>query len=109
MITNESDTTDTNLVNTKLNQQNNPLENVCDNSSAINNKSESISKSMNISGVDQIKVKLNDKKRKSYDSIKHAIVTNDGSQKNLVRLIGLKSLFAKQLPKMPKEYIVRLV
>jgi len=108
MITNESDT-DTNLANTQLNQQNNSLENLCDNSSAINNKSESISKAMNISGIDQIKVKLNDKKRKSYDSIEHAIVTNDGSQKNLVRLIGLKSLFAKQLPKMPKEYIVRLV
>ena len=27
----------------------------------------------------------------------------------MVKLIGLKSLFARQLPKMPKEYIVRLV
>jgi hypothetical protein len=44
-----------------------------------------------------------------YDSIKRAIVTNDGERQNLIRLVGLKSLFARQLPKMPKEYIARLV
>mmetsp|Transcript_17527 Transcript_17527/g.37939 ORF Transcript_17527/g.37939 Transcript_17527/m.37939 type:complete len:529 (-) Transcript_17527:51-1637(-) len=44
-----------------------------------------------------------------YDTIRHTIVTNDNSRQNLIRLIGLKSLFAKQLPKMPKEYIARLV
>mmetsp|Transcript_435 Transcript_435/g.966 ORF Transcript_435/g.966 Transcript_435/m.966 type:complete len:454 (-) Transcript_435:152-1513(-) len=44
-----------------------------------------------------------------YDAIRRAIVINDGSRQNLIRLIGLKSLFAKQLPKMPKEYIARLV
>ena len=27
----------------------------------------------------------------------------------LLRLIGLKNIFARQLPNMPKEYIVRLV
>lgn len=51
------------------------------------------------------------KKRPSnpYDSIRHTVVTNDGSHSSLVTLVGLKSLFAKQLPKMPKEYIARLV
>jgi hypothetical protein len=44
-----------------------------------------------------------------YDSVRRAIVTNDGARQNLIRLVGLKSLFAKQLPKMPKEYIARLV
>jgi hypothetical protein len=44
-----------------------------------------------------------------YPSLRRAIVTNDGSSQNLIYLIGLKSLFAKQLPKMPKEYIARLV
>ncbi len=44
-----------------------------------------------------------------YPSLRRAIVTNDGSSQNLIHLIGLKSLFAKQLPKMPKEYIARLV
>ena len=45
----------------------------------------------------------------AYPSLRRAIVTNDGSSQNLIHLIGLKSLFAKQLPKMPKEYIARLV
>lgn len=44
-----------------------------------------------------------------FDKIRHVIVTNDGNRDNLVRLVGLKNLFAKQLPKMPKDYIVRLV
>jgi ribosomal protein S18 acetylase RimI-like enzyme len=44
-----------------------------------------------------------------YDSITKIIVTNDNQRASLIRLIGLKSLFAKQLPKMPKEYIARLV
>jgi histone acetyltransferase len=45
----------------------------------------------------------------AYDNIRRAIVINDGKRENLIRLIGLKSLFARQLPKMPKEYIARLV
>ena len=39
----------------------------------------------------------------------YAIVTNDNSTTSLIRLVGLKSLFARQLPKMPREYIARLV
>lgn len=34
---------------------------------------------------------------------------NDGSLKTMKKLIDLKNIFAKQLPKMPKEYIVRLM
>ena len=45
----------------------------------------------------------------SYDSIRHVVVTNDGTNDALIKLVGLKSLFSKQLPKMPKEYIARLV
>jgi histone acetyltransferase len=44
-----------------------------------------------------------------YDAIRSCIVTNDGKPDNLVKLVGLKSLFAKQLPKMPRPYIARLV
>lgn len=44
-----------------------------------------------------------------YDSIRWCIVVNDGSHDSLVKLVGLKSLFAKQLPKMPRPYIARLV
>ncbi|KAH8107246.1 hypothetical protein BXZ70DRAFT_1004111 [Cristinia sonorae] len=36
-------------------------------------------------------------------------VENDGESRSLVILTGLKTLFQKQLPKMPREYIARLV
>ena len=37
------------------------------------------------------------------------VVNNDGTQKNSIILGGLKVIFQKQLPKMPKDYIARLV
>ena len=37
------------------------------------------------------------------------VFTNDNSDESCVALITLKNIFSKQLPKMPKEYIVRLV
>lgn len=37
------------------------------------------------------------------------VVTNDNSKENLVILTSLRTIFQKQLPKMPKEYISRLV
>ncbi|EPZ30849.1 Acyl-CoA N-acyltransferase domain-containing protein [Rozella allomycis CSF55] len=36
-------------------------------------------------------------------------VINDGTKDNLILLSGLKVLFQKQLPNMPREYITRLV
>ena len=36
-------------------------------------------------------------------------VESDGQPRSLVILTGLKTLFQKQLPKMPREYIARLV
>lgn len=36
-------------------------------------------------------------------------VGNDGQPQSLIILTGLKTLFQKQLPKMPREYIARLV
>lgn len=45
----------------------------------------------------------------SYDKLRFCIVENDGKPDSCVKLIGLKSLFAKQLPKMPRPYIARLV
>lgn len=36
-------------------------------------------------------------------------MTNDGTEENSIALIALKNIFSRQLPKMPKEYIVRLV
>jgi histone acetyltransferase len=42
-------------------------------------------------------------------TISYEFVTNDGSDASLMQLIHCKCLFGRQLPKMPKEYIVRLV
>lgn len=41
--------------------------------------------------------------------VKFDVITNDGAPEHLIQLTTLKNIFAKQLPKMPKEYIVRLV
>lgn len=41
--------------------------------------------------------------------IKFQLIKNDNSDENLIKLINLKNIFSRQLPKMPKEYIVRLV
>lgn len=53
--------------------------------------------------------KEEEKSENPYKSLRYTIVTNDNDPQNMVRLIGLKSLFAKQLPKMPRAYIARLV
>lgn len=44
-----------------------------------------------------------------YDNLKYIMVRNDSKPESLIKLIGLKSLFSRQLPKMPRAYISRLV
>ncbi|KAG2171292.1 hypothetical protein INT43_002914 [Umbelopsis isabellina] len=41
--------------------------------------------------------------------IEYRVVRNDGAPESMILLTGLKNIFQKQLPKMPKEYIARLV
>ena len=41
--------------------------------------------------------------------IEFRVVNNDNSRDSYIILTGLKCIFQKQLPKMPKEYIARLV
>ncbi|TPX14928.1 uncharacterized protein E0L32_005037 [Thyridium curvatum] len=41
--------------------------------------------------------------------IEFRVVNNDGDRDSMIILTGLKCLFQKQLPKMPKDYIARLV
>ncbi|KAI9839666.1 MAG: histone acetyltransferase [Sarea resinae] len=41
--------------------------------------------------------------------IEFRVVNNDGTRESMIILTGLKNLFQKQLPKMPKDYIARLV
>jgi histone acetyltransferase len=41
--------------------------------------------------------------------IEFRVVNNDNERESLIILTGLKCIFQKQLPKMPKDYIARLV
>jgi histone acetyltransferase len=41
--------------------------------------------------------------------IEFRVVNNDGGRESLIILTGLKCIFQKQLPEMPKDYIARLV
>lgn len=41
--------------------------------------------------------------------IEFRVVNNDNSRENMIFLTGLKNIFQKQLPKMPRVYILRLV
>jgi len=41
--------------------------------------------------------------------IEFRVIENDGKKDSLILLTGAKNIFQKQLPKMPKEYITRLV
>lgn len=41
--------------------------------------------------------------------IEFRVVNNDGGHDSFIVLTGLKCIFQKQLPKMPKDYIARLV
>lgn len=47
--------------------------------------------------------------KNSYDALRWILISNNGSPDSLIKLVALKSLFAKQLPKMPRSYIARLV
>ncbi|CAB52569.1 Histone acetyltransferase gcn5 [Schizosaccharomyces pombe] len=41
--------------------------------------------------------------------IQFRVVSNDDTADSMIMLTGLKNIFMKQLPKMPKEYITRLI
>ena len=41
--------------------------------------------------------------------IEFRVVNNDNERESTIILTGLKCIFQKQLPKMPKDYIARLV
>eukprot|EP00249_Psilotum_nudum_P017446 c26328_g1_i2 orf=716-2554(-) len=49
------------------------------------------------------------KREEDGGQLKFVCYSNDGVDRHMIWLIGLKNIFARQLPNMPKEYIVRLV
>lgn len=48
-------------------------------------------------------------RHQSEGVLRFVVVRNNGETQNLIWLVALKNLFARQLPRMPREYIVRLV
>jgi histone acetyltransferase len=49
------------------------------------------------------------KQQEQSNQITFRVIRNDQNHENLKFLLDLKNIFARQLPKMPKEYIVKLV
>ena len=49
------------------------------------------------------------KKEEDGGKLDFRVITNDGTAEHSIQLMTLKNIFSRQLPKMPKEYIVRLV
>jgi len=49
------------------------------------------------------------RKQERDGELKWEVIKNDGSERSSRLLVALKNIFSKQLPNMPKEYIVRLV
>ncbi|KAI9250294.1 hypothetical protein BY458DRAFT_524682 [Sporodiniella umbellata] len=48
-------------------------------------------------------------KEEREGQIRAQVVLNDGQRESMILLTGLKNVFQKQLPEMPKDYIARLV
>ena len=55
------------------------------------------------------KQKPKDYAKDPSSDLRMVVITNDRVEQNLIWLINVKEIFAVQLPRMPKEYIVRLV
>ncbi|GAB2219737.1 hypothetical protein Droror1_Dr00007374 [Drosera rotundifolia] len=49
------------------------------------------------------------KREEESGRLRFLCLSNDSVDEHMIWLIGLKNIFARQLPNMPKEYIVRLV
>lgn len=49
------------------------------------------------------------KREEEAGVLKFVCASNDGVDQHMIWLIGLKNIFARQLPNMPREYIVRLL
>lgn len=62
-----------------------------------------------VTGIGFSKRDENVKGKEETGEIEFKVISNDGTLQNLKLLTNLKNIIAKQLPKMPKEYIVRLV
>jgi hypothetical protein len=62
-----------------------------------------------IAGNKRLDIIMSQNQSSEDPDINFRAYTNDGTEESNIALIALKNIFARQLPKMPKEYIVRLV
>lgn len=62
-----------------------------------------------VSSSGQISDENNKTSSDASETLSFQVFTNDGTRESNIALITLKNIFSRQLPKMPKEYIVRLV
>ncbi|GFP83899.1 histone acetyltransferase gcn5 [Phtheirospermum japonicum] len=53
--------------------------------------------------------KENLKREEESGNLSFVCASNDGIDRHMIWLVGLKNIFARQLPNMPREYIVRLL
>jgi len=60
-------------------------------------------------GIGFLQRDKNVKNEEDKGSLEFRVIKNDGELSSLKLLTDLKNIISKQLPKMPKEYIVRLV
>ena len=60
-------------------------------------------------GIGFLQRDKNVKNEEDKGSLEFKVIKNDGELNSLKLLTDLKNIISKQLPKMPKEYIVRLV
>ena len=87
------------MSNDEKNSQSNSKENISKDEINLNSEP----------GLGFTKRDSNVKQQEELGKLSFEVIQNDGTEKNMKLLIDLKNIIAKQLPKMPKEYIVRLV
>jgi hypothetical protein len=99
--------------NDALNNQNevsiNTITEMQTSTSSSSSASESVSANANNVDKNEMKNAMKSTPTSSDPDITFETFTNDGSAISNEALINLKNIFSRQLPKMPKEYIVRLV
>ncbi|KAG8825539.1 histone acetyltransferase [Serendipita sp. 401] len=86
----------------KIEDDNADLESVAE--STVSGPEEAAPMSIDLPPKEKIVV---EEHRRGY--IQYTAVKNDGQERSWIVLTGLKNLFQRQLPKMPREYIARLV
>ncbi|GFP81968.1 histone acetyltransferase gcn5 [Phtheirospermum japonicum] len=63
----------------------------------------------NAGGAAARNTKIKAENQEESGNLSFVCASNDGIDRHMIWLVGLKNIFARQLPNMPREYIVRLL